>query len=65
MDVERAAYRNRWADAYRLLVLKRPDRAGRFEPVRVASAANWDRGERLTDEQIKTQVEELTRGKQS
>ncbi len=59
--IDRAAYRNRWADAYRALVAKQPHRFGRFEPVRVASAASWDSGERLTTDQIRNRVEELTR----
>jgi len=58
---DRAAYRNRWADAYRALVAEQPHRVGRFEPVRVASAASWDSGERLTDDDIHIRVEVLTR----
>jgi hypothetical protein len=55
-----AAYRNRWANAYRALVTEQPHREGRYEPVRVASAASWDSGERLTDDAIRTRVQELT-----
>jgi hypothetical protein len=59
--LERAAYRNRWADAYRDLVTKSPDLGLRFERVRRASAESWDRDERLTDDAIYERVEGLIR----
>jgi hypothetical protein len=59
--IERATYRNRWADAYRRMVDLDPERGGRFERVRVASAESFDRGERLTDMEIAHRVEQLTR----
>jgi hypothetical protein len=59
--LDRAAYRNRWADAYRELRARHPDLGLRFDRVRRASAESWDRDERLTDAAIYERVEELTR----
>lgn len=59
--MEQAAYRHRWVLAWRELVAREPERAGRFEPVRVASLESYARGERLTDAQIAERVEQLTR----
>jgi len=59
--LDRAAYRNRWADAYRDLVNKNPDLGLRFERIRRASAESWDRDERLTDAAIYERVEGLIR----
>lgn len=59
--LERAAYRNEWADAYVRLYTREPARFGRYERVRLASWESWERGERLTPDQIATRVEELTR----
>lgn len=58
---DRAAYRTRWAHAYRALVDADPDREGRYEPVRLASADSWDGAERLTDDAIAARVDALTR----
>ncbi|WP_329484178.1 hypothetical protein OG555_18675 [Kribbella sp. NBC_01484] len=59
--IERAAYRNLWADAYRALVSEHPDREQRYERVRIASAESWDSGERLSEDEIRDRVEVLTR----
>jgi hypothetical protein len=59
--IDRAAYRNLWADAYRALVSERPGREERYERVRVASAESWDSGERLSEDEIRDRVELLTR----
>ena len=58
---DRAAYRNLWADAYRTLVSEHSDREQRYERIRIASAQSWDRGERLSEDEIRDRVEALTR----